>query len=84
MTLRQQLLQELRTQDEEAQTAIAKLKEEIEAEYFMRSTITGGAFSTSARNACDNRAQIATNRKNALIAKNKWVSEMLSQYGGKE
>lgn len=63
MTLRQQLLQELRTRDEEAKAAIAKLKEEIEAEYFMKSTITDGAFSATARNACDNRAQIATNRK---------------------
>ena len=35
MTLRQQLLQELRTQDEEAKAALAELKEEIEAEYFI-------------------------------------------------
>ena len=84
MTLRQQLLQELRAQGEEAKAAIAKPKEEIEAEYFMKSTITDGAFSTTARNSCDNRAQIAANRKNALVAKNKWVSEMLAQYGGKE
>lgn len=84
MNLKQQLLHELRVQNEEAKAAIAKLEDEIEAEYFARSTITGGAFSTTARNACDNRAQIAANRKNALVAKNKWVSEMLAQYGGKE
>lgn len=35
MTLRQQLLQELQTRDEEAKAALAELKEEIEAEYFI-------------------------------------------------
>ena len=81
MTLREQLLAELRQQNEIAQETIKRLKEQINSEAFARSTVNGGAFASAARDACDKRIQNATQAKNRIEQQNKWISEMLSLYG---
>ncbi len=80
MTLREQLLSELRQQDKAAQEEIQKLEEDIRAEAFLKTTITGGAFSGTARSACQNRMQAASAKKERVKQQNAWVSEMLSKY----
>lgn len=45
MTLKEQLLSELRQQNEIAQKEIKKLEADISAEAFAMSTVTGGALS---------------------------------------
>lgn len=80
MTLREQILQELR---EEAAKADAKIKDyddTIHAEMFARSTITGGPFSNAARSACETRAQQARNQKAAVERSISWIKEMLAKY----
>jgi len=80
MTLREQLLSELRMQNESAMKEIRELEEKIKTEAFMMSTVTGGALSGAARSACQNRMQEASNRKAAVTAQNSWISEMLAKY----
>ena len=80
MTLREQILMELNEQNSIAQAEIKKCEDDISAEAFAMSTVTGGALSGAARNACQTRMQAATNKKNRLISENAWVSEMLSKY----
>ena len=80
MTLKEQLLSELRKQNEVAQAEIKKLEETIRAESFAMSTVTGGAFAGSARSACQNRIQAASSQKERIKRDNAWISEMLSKY----
>ena len=80
MTLREQLLSELRQQDKAAQEEIQKLEEDIRAEAFLKTTITGGAFASTARSASQNRMQAASAKKERVKQQNAWVSEMLSKY----
>lgn len=80
MTLKEQILSELQTQDEIAQAKIKELDENIRAETFAMSTVTGGAFAGTARNACQSRIQAATSKKNMIVQQNSWIREMLSKY----
>lgn len=80
MTLKEQLISELRQQNEVAQAEINKLNETISAEAFAMSTITGGPLSGTARNACQSRMQAASAKKDRLERENSWISEMLSKY----
>ena len=80
MTLREQVLSELRQQNEIAQKEIKELQESISTEIFAISTITGGPFANSARSACRNRMQIASAKKETVERQNAWISEMLSKY----
>ena len=80
MTLREQILFELRQQNDEVQKEIKKLEADISAEAFAMSTVTGGALAGAARNACQNRMQAASAKKNRVEQQNAWISEMLSKY----
>ena len=80
MTLKEQLLSELRQQNEIAQKEIKKLEADISAEAFAMSTVTGGALAGAARRACQNRMQAASAKKERVIQQNAWVSEMLTKY----
>lgn len=80
MTLREQLLSELREQNEIAQGKIKDLEESIRAESFAMSTVTGGALSGVARSAGQSRIQAAASEQGRIEAKNAWIREMLSKY----
>ena len=80
MTLKEQLLSELRQQNEIAQKEIKKLEADISAEAFAMSTVTGGALAGAARSACQNRMQAASAKKERVKQQNAWVSEMLTKY----
>jgi hypothetical protein len=80
MTLREQLLSELRQQNEIAQQEIKDLESTISAEAFAMSTVTGGALAGAARSACQNRMQVASAKKDRVKQQNAWISEMLSKY----
>lgn len=80
MTLREQLISELRQQNEIAQQEIKDLEETISGEAMLMSAITGGAFAGAARSACQNRMQVASAKKDSVKQKNAWISEMLSKY----
>lgn len=80
MTLKEQLLSELRQQNEIAQKEIKKLEADISAEAFAMSTVTGGALAGAARRACQNRMQAASAKKERVKQQNAWVSEMLTKY----
>lgn len=80
MTLKEQLLSELRQQNEVAQEEIKKLEADISTEIFIMSTLTDGAFAGMARKACQNRKDIASFKKEQVQQDNAWVSEMLSKY----
>ena len=80
MTLREQLLSELRQQNDIAQEEIKKLEEDISAEAFLMSTVNGGALAGAAKNACQNRMQAASAKKERVKQQNAWIREMLSIY----
>lgn len=80
MTLKEQLLSELRQQNEIAQEEIKKLEADISAEAFAMSTVTGGALAGAARSACQNRMQAASVKKERVKQQNAWISEMLTKY----
>lgn len=80
MTLKEQLLSELRQQNEIAQKEIKELEADISAEAFAMSTVTGGALAGAARRACQNRMQAASAKKERVKQQNAWVSEMLTKY----
>ncbi len=80
MTLKEQLLSELRQQNEIAQEEIKKLEADISAEAFAMSTVTGGALACAARSACQNRMQAASAKKERVKQQNAWISEMLTKY----
>jgi len=80
MTLREQLLSELRQQNEIAQEEIEKLEADIRNEVFAMSTVTGGPMAGAARSACQNRMQAASSKKDKIKRDNMWISEMLSKY----
>lgn len=80
MTLREQLLSELRQQNDVAQKEIKKLEADVSAEAFAMSTVTGGALAGAARSACQNRMQAASTKKERVKQQNAWISEMLSKY----
>lgn len=80
ITLKEQLLSELRQQNEIAQKEIKKLEADISAEAFAMSTVTGGALAGAARRACQNRMQAASAKKERVKQQNAWVSEMLTKY----
>ena len=63
MDLRTQILQELKEASDKEQEQMKKLSDDISAEMFAKSTVTGGAFANSARKACDNRADAARKKK---------------------
>ena len=44
------------------------------------STVTGGALSGTAINACKNRIQTALAEKEKINRKNAWIADMLSIY----
>ena len=73
-------MEELRIQDAEAQAEIKKCEEQINAEAFAMSTVSGGALAATARNACQTRMQAASARKSSIESGNAWVHEMLSKY----
>ena len=80
MTLKEQLLSELRQQNEIAQEEIKKLEADISAEAFAMSTVTGGALAGAARSACQNRMQAASAKKERVKQQIAWISEMLTKY----
>lgn len=80
MTLREQLLSELRQQNEIAQKKIKELEATISAEAFTMSAVTGGALAGAARSACQNRMQAASAQKEYVKQQNAWISDMLSKY----
>ena len=80
MTLKEQILEELREQDAIAQAAIKECDDQIRAESFAMSTVSGGALAGTARSACQARIDAAVSRQNRIKSGNAWVSEMLSKY----
>ncbi len=80
MTLREQLLSELRQQNEIAQAKIKKLNDDISGEVFLLSTLQEGLLAGVARNTCQKRMQAASAEKDQIKQQNSWVSEMLSKY----
>ncbi len=80
MTLREQLLSELRQQNEAAQKEIKELNSTISGESFAMSTLNGGALASVASSACKNRMQAASEKKAQIELQNDWISEMLSKY----
>lgn len=65
---------------EKKKAVIKELEETVSSEMFLRSTVTGWAFSTAARDACDARAN-ATRQKIAVVkAGMAWQEEMLNKY----
>lgn len=80
MTLKEQLISELRQQNEIAQNKIKELDEAISATAFAMSTITGGLGASSARNSCQNRMRTDSAQKERIKQQNAWISEMLSKY----
>ncbi|MBD9248957.1 MAG: hypothetical protein EGQ60_09065 [Clostridiales bacterium] len=80
MTLKEQLLSELCKQNEIAQAEIKELESYISSEEFAMSTVTGGALSGTAINACKNRIQTALAEKEKINRKNAWIADMLSIY----
>lgn len=79
MTLREQLLWELRQHNENAQLAIEKLKSEIETEQFVMSadkSAVSGATGVVHQNNISN----AQMKIDAIKKQNAWIAEMLSQY----
>ena len=80
MTLREQILSELRMQNDAAQAEIKELQSDIDAEAFAMSTVTGGALAGAARSACQNRMQMAQSKMNLIKQDNAWISEMLKIY----
>ncbi len=80
MTLREQLLSELKQRNEVAQAQIKELESKINLEAFSITTITGGALAGAARSACQRRMEAARREKDRVIQQNAWVSDMLSKY----
>ena len=80
MTLREQILKELHEQDAIVSREIKKCDDQISAESFAMSAITGGPLATAARSACQARIDASRNLKNKLERENAWVSEMLAKY----
>lgn len=80
MTLKEQLLSELRQQNEIDQEKIKKLEEDVRNVAYIKSTITGGLFATTARSSCERDMQAANAEKARVKQKNAWISEMLSNY----
>ena len=80
MSLKQQILQELKEQNDITQAEIKKCEDDISAEAFAMSTINGGALAGAAISACQSRMQAATSKKDRLKRENAWISEMLSKY----
>lgn len=79
-SLRVQILKELTESVEKKRKAIKELDEKVSSEMFLKSTVTGGAFSTAARNACDSRAAAARQQANLIRSQNAWGEEMLTKY----
>ena len=46
----------------------------------MKSTVRGGLGASSARTACDNRADTARAELNVVEERNKWKKDMLEKY----
>lgn len=83
MTLKEQILDELRRQRDIHNEEIKKLNDSISTERFAMSTINGGALAGTARSACQSRIDMAQSQKNVFEAKNVWINDMLSKYGRK-
>lgn len=79
-TLKDQIRQELMDAVEKKKAIIKELEETVRSEMFFRSTVTGGAFSTAARNACDARANAARQKITVVKAGMAWQEEMLNKY----
>ena len=79
MTLREQLLWELRQQNETAQNVIKKLTSEQDTDALIMSA-ERGVLAGVASNAHQNNINRAQNQKNAIQIQNAWVAEMLAQY----
>lgn len=80
MTLREQLLLELRTQNELVQKEIKELEEQISFEAFAITTLNSGALAGVARSACESRKNAAITKRDRIKQQNSWISEMLSKY----
>ena len=78
--LKDMLLQELTDFVEKSEKEIKELKEEINTQMFLKSTVNGGAFATAAINACNRRADAARRKIQVIEAKTKWHKEMLEKY----
>ena len=80
MTLREQILKELRIQDSIMQKEIKDYESKMDAESFAMNSINGGPLAGTARSACQARLDKYRNEKNRLTNENQWVSEMLAKY----
>ena len=80
MTLREQILYELRQQNEIYQKEIKKLELEISSNALVSSSITGGLLAGAAVNSCENRIETAKAAKSVYTKQNAWINEMLSKY----
>ena len=78
--LRNQIRKELQDVAAKKNADIKALEKDISDEMFLRSTVTGGAFSGLARSACDARANAARQKITALKASLTWQNEMLQKY----
>ena len=78
--LRNQIRKELQDVAAKKNADIKTLEKTVSDEMFLRSTVTGGAFSGSARRACDARANAAHQKITALKASLTWQNEMLQKY----
>lgn len=79
-TLKGQIRQELMDVVKKKKAVIKELEETVSSEMFLRSTVTGGAFSTAARNACDARANAARQKIAVVKEGMAWQEEMLNKY----
>ena len=80
MTLREQLLSELRRRNEIVQKKIKEIESQISSYTLFMSTITGGAFSGTAKRSCEYHKNELFEQKERVIQQNSWISEMLSKY----
>lgn len=80
MSLKEQILLELKKKNSLALEEMKKCDEAIAFEKFKMSTINEGALAGTARKFCQSNIDSATRRKENIKNENAWVSEMLSKY----
>ena len=78
--LKSLILEELEDDVKKEDELIKKLEEKRSGTLFAKSTITGGAFSTAARNSCDKEISEIENQINNVKQRSAWKRKMLSKY----
>lgn len=80
MTLKEQILSELREKDRIYQAEISDLRDTIYFEEFFKSTLGDTILDSAAASACEHRQNEARKKIQKIEKYSQWISEMLSQY----